>query len=147
MKRLLPLLALAALSQSVQAGECTKKPAPLKAPKHITGAFHDDYGSLHVITEKGWQQITEDGDSSFAHKGISHAGRVMISKNSTSNPYHPGKWSRFEVVKVDGKVWFCQSVFDAADEPTALATPRPDDSDPATTGCGGGFPWSELLAP
>ena len=52
----------------------------------------------------------------------------------------------------DGELYFCQTAYDAASAEAAQDTPRGDDTDPGTGGCGApnppdspnGFPWSKL---
>jgi hypothetical protein len=67
-----------------------------------------------------------------------------VARNDATNAFNPGLFSRFEWVMAGTDLYYCQAVFDAADEAAALSAARPDRATPAASGCGG-FPWSLLV--
>ena len=67
------------------------------------------------------------------------------AQNDAANMFNPGLYSRFDWV-VDGEdVFVCQAAFDKATAQDAAAVAPSDDSDPLNGGCGGMFPWTQLL--
>jgi hypothetical protein len=115
----------------------TNTPADLA----IIGAYTDSYGGAHTITNDTWTQAY----GTYHITQFDNADRYVIAENDAANGYAAGLWSRFDwFVDGDSGLWYCQTSYDAATEDDALGTPRADDSDIATTGCGGTFPWSSL---
>jgi hypothetical protein len=74
----------------------------------------------------------------------SNEGDFVIARNAAANEYNPGAYSRFDFATVAGAEFYCQTAYDAATAAEALAVTAADSTDPATTGCGGAFPWSAL---
>lgn len=113
------------------------------APIDIVGDYIDDYDSPHAITAEGWTQGADDTLSTTRFTAVDNAARVAIGQNTAEHPFAADRFSRFDWAFVDGRLWYCQPAFDAADAATAAATPAPDASDPAIGGCGG-FAWTGL---
>ncbi|MEZ4464200.1 MAG: hypothetical protein R3F60_06415 [bacterium] len=111
----------------------------------LAGRWVDEFGTEHEISEEVWVQTAGGMASTFELLDIdTEAGRILAA-NDPANPFNPGLFSRFDWV-VDGEdLFFCQAAFDAASVEAAAAAAPSDASDPATSGCGGMFPWTRLL--
>jgi hypothetical protein len=107
----------------------------------IVGAYATNFGGTVDVTADVWDEAW----SSWTISRFSNLDRVIIARNDRTNPFAAGLWSRFDWAEVGGRLFYCQTAYDAPSEWAARGTPRADDHDPATTGCGGGFPWTELL--
>lgn len=112
-------------------------------PIDITGAYIDDYDIPHTITTEGWTQGIEGMLSVTAFTAVDNGARFAIGQNAADHPFAADAWSRYDWTFADGRLWYCQPSFDAADADAAAAAVQPDPSDPAVGGCGG-FPWSGL---
>lgn len=106
----------------------------------IRGSFSDSWGSHHVITNSTWTS----GSSVFHISQVDNGAKYLIARNDQGNTWNPCLWSRFDWTRSEGKLYYCQTAYNAATEAAALSTPPADPSDPATSGCGG-FSWTELL--
>ena len=113
--------------------------APSSIPD-ITGTYLDNYGGLQAILEKYWVS----GRLVFETCSVDNAKKRVIAWNGLRDPYNPGKFSRFEWLNFKGRLWYCQSVFNAASETDAEAASPADPSDPRIGGCGQ-FEWSTLI--
>lgn len=105
----------------------------------IAGAWVDDFGGTHDISETTWDMAF----ALFAITGYDNDGDWLVARNDAENDFAPGLWSRMDWTHDGTDHWFCQTLFDATSEQAAREVPRADDTDPATGGCGG-FPWSML---
>ena len=105
----------------------------------IRGSYSDNWGSHHVITNSTWTT----GSSVFHVSIVNNGAKYLIAQNDQSNTWNPCLWSRYDWTRSEGKLYYCQTAYNAATEAAALATPPADPSDPATSGCGG-FSWTEL---
>ncbi|MBI4817846.1 MAG: hypothetical protein HY791_16415 [Deltaproteobacteria bacterium] len=114
--------------------------AGVVTPLEIEGRYTDGFGGHHVFTSTSWWN---DG-SSYAITQYSNADDSFVAQNAADHPFNPNKWSRVDWTTAASVLYYCQSAYDAADEAAALATARPPATDPATSGCGGAFPWSAL---
>lgn len=114
------------------------------APIDITGDYLDTFDQPHRITLDAWAQGPVESESVTTFTVVDNAAMHAVGQNADDHPFNPSAWSRFDYTFHAAGLWYCQSVFDAPDEATALAAPPPDASDPATAGCGG-FPWSMLI--
>jgi hypothetical protein len=111
----------------------------------IAGSYTDQWGVDHTIDEVSWVQVAPYGSSSYAVLSFDNAIRSVIAQNASTNAYDADLFSRFDWVEgMHGDLFFCQTAWAAASEDAAEATPRSDDTDPETTGCGG-FPWTNLV--
>jgi hypothetical protein len=119
--------------------------APEAEDLAIAGAYLDAFGSDHVITNELWTQTYPGAEPLPFHiTSYDNVEQVVIAQNDETSAYSPGLWSRFDWTDgPDGHLYYCQAVFDAPTEAAAEATARPDDADPASTGCGG-FAWTDL---
>jgi hypothetical protein len=85
------------------------------------------------------------GDVSVFHIArYDNDAELLVAENDAANQWNPGLYSRMDWVWLGTALYFCQSVFDAADADAAWKAPAPDDSDPDNGGCGG-FAWSQLI--
>lgn len=110
----------------------------------IAGEYLDGFGTEHTVTDEAWTQQYPGYDPMvFAITGYDNSARWVVAQNDASNAYSANLWSRFDWTEADGHLWYCQSAYDAASEAEAQDTARPDDTDPATLGCGG-FSWTDL---
>ena len=55
-----------------------------------------------------------------------------------------GTFYRFDWAYVGETLYYCWVVFDATSLQDAIDAPRADDSDPAKSGCGGMFAWTQM---
>ncbi|MEN9785546.1 MAG: hypothetical protein RLZZ299_810 [Pseudomonadota bacterium] len=112
----------------------------------LEGAWVDPYGStLDVTTDTIRMGYPGTDPSGFTVAAWSDAEGWVVARNDASNDYFAGLWSRFDWQRVDGELYLCQSVYDAADQQSAELAPRGDDAD-LDAGCGG-YPWSPLRHP
>jgi hypothetical protein len=132
-----PILLLLATSAHAQGGGCSAKPT---ASPEIAGNYVDNYGGLQSVTNDFWYSA----GLVFETCSIDNAGHRLVAYNNLRDGYNPGKFSRFEWTKSDNRLWYCQSVFDAATEQAAQSAPSADPGHPAVGGCGN-FAWSELI--
>jgi hypothetical protein len=111
-------------------------------PLVIAGEYTDNFGGEHAITSAEWLS----GDSVFHVSAFDNEEQWVLARNDQENEFSPCLWSRFDWTESDGKLYFCQSAFDADSLAAAAAVLRPDTTAPSTRGCGGEFAWSELIA-
>ena len=115
----------------------------------IAGTYKDNFGNSQDIGDKVWTTAGESGSSTFTYCVVENADGRLTAQNGSNNPYYPNLFSAFYWTKTDdGKLWFCQQVFDAESAEGALNAPPPDSSNPSQGGCGipqNNFPWSELI--
>ncbi len=115
---------------------------PTLPPLEIIGSYTDSWGGTHEISATDWVQ----GDSSFRLTTYNNDANFVIAQNASTNAWNPDLWSRFDWHEDgDGRLWYCQTAYDAASETDAVGTPPADATDPATSGCAG-FSWTELIA-
>jgi hypothetical protein len=108
----------------------------------IEGSYVDNWDGHHTVTSSTWSS----GDTVWHIAAFDNAAHVIIAQNDQGNMYSPCLWSRFDWTEVGGVLYYCQTAYGAESQAAALATPASDASDPATTGCGGTFPWTSLTA-
>jgi len=114
--------------------------AALDAVPDIIGTYTDEWGMTHQVTKSAWIMAP----SIFHITTVNNAKEFLIASNDSSNAYNRDKWSRFDWTRdTQGNLYYCQTAYDAATEQQAEATPRADDSDPGTKGCGS-FHWTKL---
>lgn len=106
----------------------------------IHGAYVDNFGGLQAVSTPFWIS----SNLVFGICSVDNTQRFLIARNNPRNAFNPGKYSRFEWTTSGSRLWYCQSVFDAASTSAAASAPRADPSDPATKGCGT-FAWSTLI--
>jgi len=109
----------------------------------IVGDYIDDYDIPHAITADGWTQGMGDTLSTTTLTDVDNTASRAIGQNTADHPFAADAWSRYDWTFADGRLWYCQPVFDAADAAAAAAGAASDPADPATSGCGA-FPWSGL---
>ncbi|MBN2498541.1 MAG: hypothetical protein JXR96_28375, partial [Deltaproteobacteria bacterium] len=112
----------------------------------IIGDYTDNYGGGHEISQLVWFQFTDgypEYDSFFHISFVDSEAQSLVAQNDADNGFNPELWSRFDWTFVDGVLWYCQTIYDAASEAAARAASPADPSDPASGGCGG-YAWSRL---
>jgi hypothetical protein len=132
-----------ALSLAACGTETDRDTAP--DPLAIVGTYADTFGMTHVVTQDLWTMESSFGIDRFHIVAYANAQKYLIAQNDAANAYNPSLWSRFDWTTHDGKLWFCQTSYDAATQALALAAPAADATDPAVGGCGS-FAWSALTA-
>jgi len=123
---------------------CTDPTPPSGETLAIEGNYTDDFEGEHAITSETWTSygyvynISQfDNDEMF----------VIALGDQDSGGLAACVWNRFDWTEVDGDLYYCNTVFDAATEQEALDAEPADPSDPENGGCGeGSFPWT-LLTP
>lgn len=96
----------------------------------------------HTITEETWTMSSDFGDSLHHIESWDAEAGVLVAQSDESNAFNPELWGRFEWQWVDGTLYYCQSLYDAATADDAWSAPGAEPGD-LDTGCGG-FPWSPL---
>jgi hypothetical protein len=119
--------------------------APADCPTNSTepsihGVYVDNFGGLQAVSTPFWVS----GNLVFGICSIDNTQHFLIARNSLRNAFNPGKYSRFEWTTFGNRLWYCQSVFDAASASAAASAARADPSDPVNKGCGT-FAWSTLI--
>ena len=105
----------------------------------IIGIWEDTWGFEQKVSQAEWTS----GDSVFHTSQFDNHDDFLIAQNDTNNQWSPDKWSRFDWTwDESGKLYFCQSAFDAESEQDALSATSADRED-LESGCGG-FSWSAL---
>ena len=114
-------------------------------PLLIAGDYEDEWQTIHRITDTTWTQVSEQWGTSLWHIArYDNDLRSVIAQNASDNDFFADLWSRFDWTTFDGALWYCQIAYDADSETAALATPRPDDTDPTADGSCGVGTWSAL---
>jgi len=110
----------------------------------LSGAFTDDWAGQHDITSVSWSIGYEGSDPSvFWLLEVSTKDGYFLAQNDEAIEATGGKYSRFDYLTAgDGKVYYCQTVYDAATLDAARATKAADQED-LESGCAT-FPWSKL---
>lgn len=108
------------------------------AGPEIEGTWADNFGTTHLIDASVWDQ----GWSAWDVASFSNLDTHFVAQNRASNPYFPGRWSRFDWAWSAGDLYYCQTAYDALTERVARETPPADASDLAA-GCVG-FEWTAL---
>lgn len=139
MRLFVSILVLAASVGWAQAQTTTCSGSPSQRPD-VSGNYVDNFGGLQAVSDHFWYS----GGLVFEICSVDNAARRLVAHNNALNGYNPDKFSRFEWTKSDNRLWYCQSVYDAATEQKAASAPPADASHPATGGCGA-FPWSTLI--
>ncbi len=103
----------------------------------IVGTYSDEFGT-YTVTSSEWSS----GDTVFHISQFDNSEHWIVAQNDQGNSYNACAWSRFDWLEMDGKLYECQTVYNADSEEAALSHDAADASD-LENGCGG-FPWSEL---
>ena len=111
----------------------------------LAGTWTDGL-STHTITDQQWTiDAGVYGISDFQITQFDNDAAFLIAQNASDNSYFADQWSRFEWLTIDDQLYYCQILFDGADEQAALDAGPADASDPSTAGCGA-FAWSPLTS-
>jgi hypothetical protein len=113
-------------------------------PLAISGEYADEFATSYVITDSTWTQTWGDDTSVFNITQYDNDGQCVVAQNDSDNTFKPNLWSRFNWTHFDSALWICQRPYDAPSEAAALATARPDDSDPSAVGSCDVGTWSRL---
>ncbi|MBN1610276.1 MAG: hypothetical protein JW940_26850 [Polyangiaceae bacterium] len=125
-------------------GGCGSFPWSELIPPAIVGRYADDWGGTHEVDPYRWIMGSGASASVFVFTQFDNDAMYAIAENDEDNEYSPGRWSRFDWTEYEGELYYCSTAYDAAAEQDALDTPRADDTDPTSGGCGS-FPWSRLI--
>lgn len=113
-------------------------PAPAgadAAPSVLIGAFTDDYGGRHRISDTLWQ---EGERQRYRIVAWNVAERWFVARNAETNPRDGGQWSRVDWVQLDGMppyTWgYCHVVWNASTRAEAESAPPAGRATPRT-GC------------
>ena len=104
----------------------------------IIGSYIDNYSSEHVITQNGW--LIDYGSLEeyyYIITQFSNTDTFLVAENDNSNGIpEAGAWSRFDwTYDQNDALWVCQTTNIAENQEAALATEKPDNSNPSSTGC------------
>jgi hypothetical protein len=138
----LALLALVALGQAAVSGcgdDAVVAPAAGDSYPDLLGEYDDGFAA-HAVRADRWRI----GGDAFLYAFVDNEAGILVARNTLSNAFSPGLWSRFAWTTHDSRVWYCQVAFDAPTRDEAMAAANPDASDPASGGCSG-FSWSTLV--
>jgi hypothetical protein len=133
------LFGFVTLGTPVGAQSAADCPNNTSAPT-IAGNYTDNFGYLQSISAPFWLS----GTFLFEVCSVDETKHAIVARNNERNPYEPNKYSRFEWTESGNRLWYCQSVFNAASAADATAVTPADASNPAQGGCGGA-PWSNLI--
>ncbi|HEY5957204.1 MAG TPA: hypothetical protein VIV60_11645 [Polyangiaceae bacterium] len=107
-----------------------------------TGVYNDDFGISHRIAAPAWNV----GDDVFTFVAFDAEDDQLVAQNAATNAYFPGLYSRFDwATDADGRLRYCQTVYNAESATAATSVARADESD-WEKGCAG-FAWSTLTGP
>ncbi len=120
------------------------------APPEISAVYLDNFAGWHIVGKKAWVSAMADSELVFDLCKVDNNKNYLIAENSPVNDFNPKKFSRFEWYGSNGKLFYCQQVFDAQsanDAEDFNKYPAADTSDPNDKGCGanGKFAWSQLV--
>lgn len=112
------------------------------SPLEIVGDWVDDYGGQHQITNTAW--IYDTGEFGVVTTNLMrHDNEAQWVAGEDAGM--PGTFVRFDWAYDDeGTLYYCNTVYDATSLDAAIEAPLADATDPASTGCGGMFPWTML---
>ena len=119
----------------------------VRAAPSIAGSYVDTWGYSTIITADTWTLAASDGTSKsvFHLTLVDNASSFAIAQNDAQNSFSPGLWSRFDwTTDSASAVWYCQTTYDAPSAEAAQQTP-PANAQDLATGCGSGFPWTQLI--
>ena len=140
-KILKPFLILLVLSLSlVSFSACDDDDEDKKL--EIIGTWQSAYGGNEVITKDTWTFTF--GASTIVE--YDNDKNIVYVQNSADMEYNASKFSKIVYTDIaDNKFYYCTISFgnETLDDAKANTT-EADASDPATTGCGGNFPWTSL---
>lgn len=117
------------------------------------GSFALSGGSF--VSEWAFMLVRDDGlydgwapaDRTHTLERYDNAAQYLVAQNAPDDDFNPDKWSRFDWTwGEDGTLYWCQSAFGADTADDAEGVETADRTDPATSGCGGSFPWSAFSA-
>ena len=109
----------------------------------LIGRYSDNWGGSHIISNTAWFQPSSYGDTLFHITQFDNEKDFIIAHNDAVKSWNPEKWSRFDYVIDDGKIYLCQIAFDKESEQEAAAETSADRTDLTEKGCNGS-PWSKL---
>jgi hypothetical protein len=119
-------------------------PATTSTGIEIEGTWTGEFGD-ETIADDSWTT----GFGTAAITDYSNTDNVAITLSPDDASFNPGTYNR--IVWTDlagGSFYYCTTDFGLATEADAQAASTvPDASDPATSGCGGSFPWTKLSKP
>ena len=140
MKKWLVLMFLMSLIVS-GCDEDTEKKSEETKVHELIGKYSDSWGGVHIISNSVWDQGQMSGK--FNIKYFDNENDVIIAQNDKSNAYSAEKWSRFDYVSVDSKIFVCQIVYDKSTQKEAMDA-APADKNNLDTGCND-FGWTEIV--
>ena len=142
MHKTLPLLTVLLFGCPTATDTDAETDNPTAEALEIIGTYIDDFDTDHDITADTWTMSSSFGTSTFDILDFDNAAMFVIAQNGTDNEFNADLYSRMDWTMAGGVLYFCQTVFDGADEQAARDAARSDDTD-LTMGCGG-FAWSML---
>jgi hypothetical protein len=119
----------------------------------IAGDYSDPaYGGSISISETEWVSSSE-------YAGVVYSSiydvvdwwsegdlTTLIAQNADDASYHPGLWTRLDVLSSGDDLYYCQTAYSAPSEASAAMVDASDASAPSEGGCGSyGFPWTRLV--
>lgn len=112
-------------------------------PLALIGEYTDDFGGGHSVSMTVWVQTADFGTFTYTLGSYDNDAMWVVGEDTAAE--EGAAFSRFDwTVDDSGQMWFCTAAFGAATEQDAIDAPASDPSDPASTGCGMMFPWSQL---
>lgn len=116
----------------------------------ISGTYTDNFAGFQSVGNEAWVGFGSGDQLIFHVCSVDNEQNYLIAQNSAGNDYNPNMFSRFEWFGMNGQLYYCQQVYDAASASEAAdfnAHPAADTSNVNDEGCGelGQHPWSQLI--
>jgi len=112
----------------------------LAGPLAISGTYVDQFSTTQTVTSSTWSDSFADV---FHIAEFSNASDYAIAQNDAANAFNANLWSRFDWTMYAGRLYYCQTAYNAASQAAAEATAPANATNPTTGGCGG-FSWTRL---
>ena len=118
----------------------------------IIGEYNDSFGGMLIITPSQWIGVNDDGmgnaiESAAALITFDNDLNYAVTQSPPDDAFTPNLFAKnvWTASADDGSFFYCTAAFglesaDAARDAEGMA----DDTDPATGGCGGAFPWTQV---
>lgn len=116
----------------------------------IIGEYNDSFGGMLIVTSDQWIGVYDDGmgnaiESASALISFDNDQNYAVVQSPPDDAFTPNLFARqvWTTPADDGSFFYCTAAFGLESAQAARdAEGMADDTDPATGGCGGAFPWT-----